>query len=667
MLKSILVPLCIAAFCYPSPAKAANLLWNAPDGGAWSEAANWTPAESPNSADDTVRFGPVTPGAVITNDIPALLINSNLVMKSTNITDFSGYTLTCKWFEVQGFGAATNALTNAVLFLTNGTLVVTGQMSLGVGPFVEARLTTSPDFAIRLGLGTAVTARASMKVGENTGANPSHNLSFLTAAGPFTGYLSKLILSYRTASTTGISYGELDLSSVTAPGVLDISESLEISNTHRTHGAAVKLSDSLDLVVGSPAQRGKVIIAQGKTGSAYTKSSLTLGAGRIDAYLSELTLANPSAVGMGQLFASNATGVIDVSGTVLVGDGGSAGILILGDGVDLKIGRADGPRGNLIVGRSSHSFTEDSLWLGTGRFEAYLTNLTVGVKGNGYNISNKKLFAGNVQTGLLDVSSAVIVGQGRNETYGSSLILNSRFITRIGSATNRALLYVGEGYQPGICRLAAGGTFTCYLTNLTVGRSSGYTNVDKTDALLNLLDVTNGLIDVNGPVVIGIGTNSAGEIRLPAFPAVAGTLQVGGSNYLSKATLLMTGTVFAVTNSVAVHGPTAANRGRILTTVAGAPAGLDLASDATLSVQLGVISNLFLNPTAYAPVYWGLRWAGDHTNDLETLRGAGKLVWNATSVTDAAVSGPIRIFMQDNVTYLGAPMRRRGGTVLLVR
>jgi hypothetical protein len=57
-------------------AHAANLLWNAPDGGAWSAPSSWTPNEAPDSADDIVRFAALTPGAVTTNDIPGLQVGS---------------------------------------------------------------------------------------------------------------------------------------------------------------------------------------------------------------------------------------------------------------------------------------------------------------------------------------------------------------------------------------------------------------------------------------------------------------------------------------------------------------------------------------------------------------------------------------------------------------
>jgi hypothetical protein len=56
-----------------------------------------------------------------------------------------------------------------------------------------------------------------------------------------------------------------------------------------------------------------------------------------------------------------------------------------------------------------------------------------------------------------------------------------------------------------------------------------------------------------------------------------------------------------------------------------------------------------------------------HTNELEILRAAGKLVWSTNALNDPALIGPVRIFQQDGVTYLGAPMRKKGGTLLLVR
>jgi hypothetical protein len=306
--------------------------------------------------------------------------------------------------------------------------------------------------------------------------------------------------------------------------------------------------------------------------------------------------------------------------------------------------------------------------LGSGSFSACLTNLFIGNR-SGNTGCDCQLNAGNVSTGLLDVSGQIVVGRGRNNTKGSVLNLGPAFVTRVGTPANRAYIGVSDSDRAGQCLFSAGGVFTAHLRTLLIGSNTASSATPVNGGILDLNGVTNGLLDVDGSVRLGIGHNY-GELRLPAIPAVAGVLQVGSSNdsyTATRGTLIMTGTVFTVTNSVLLAGPTVANRGRLFTTVAGAPAGLSLAADATLTVHYGIISNLFLNPSAFTPVYWGLRWAGDHTNELETLRSAGKLAWSTNDLNDPALIGPVRIFQQDGVTYLGAPMRKKGGTLLLVR
>ncbi len=650
--------------------QAANLVWNAPDGGAWSASANWTPTDVPDSPDDTLRFLAVNPGSVTTNDIPALLLTSVTLVKSTNVMDFSGNTVTCRTFSVTGNGASAAALTNAILTITNGgRLVVTGTLAVATGLFASARFTLASNVALAVGLAT--NSRAFLDIGENLApyGGTAPNTATLTAGSAFSAYLSNLYVGRRlNGYTAGFTYASLDLSPVTTPGCLDVAGDVEIGVGENAAGV-VTVPDSLNLKIGSPDSRGKLKLALTSKISGIQQSRLTLGTGRFDAYLSELSMVN-AALCDGLLNASNcAAGILDVSGLVSIGDfsGNSypRASVILGNGMEMKVGKAEGPRGNIVLGRTQQTL-DSELVLGSGRFTAYLTNLWVGFTySSAYTKNNKRMSCGSVSTGLLDVCGSLIVGQGYN-AGSSTLLLGSSFVTRVGSADSRASLLVVGGDAAGACTLTAGGSFNAYLTNLVVGTNDS--SIYAVNGLLNLSSVTNGRIDAAGSVAIGIGSNAVGEVRLTAFSATAGQLQVGASNQnvtATRGTLLMTGTVFTVTNSVLVLGPTAANRGRILTTVNGAPAGLDLAAAATLTVHSGIISNVFLNPSNYTAVYWSLRWEGDHTNTLEALRAAGKLMWTTSALNDRAV-GPVRIFMDSGITYVGAPMRKFGGSLVIL-
>ncbi len=342
--------------------------------------------------------------------------------------------------------------------------------------------------------------------------------------------------------------------------------------------------------------------------------------------------------------------------------------MTIGDKVDVVLGSTNGPRGTVQIGTDGYTAIPSIMTLGSGSISACLTNLVIGSR-DGNTGCDCQLNAANVSTGRLEVSGQIVVGRGRNNTKGSVLTLGPAFVTSVGNSSNRAYIGVSDTAHAGQCLLTAGGTFTAHLRTLLIGSNTVSSATPVNGGILDLNGVTNGLLDVDGSVQLGIGFNY-GEMRLPAIPAVAGVLLVGSSNAAyttTRGTLIMTGTVFTVTNSVFLAGPTAANRGRILTTVAGAPAGLDLAANATLSVNSGIISNRFLNPSAFRPVYWGLRWAGDHTNELETLRIAGKLAWSTNDLTDPGLIGPVRIFLQDGVTYLGAPMLKKGGSLIFIR
>ena len=105
----------------------------------------------------------------------------------------------------------------------------------------------------------------------------------------------------------------------------------------------------------------------------------------------------------------------------------------------------------------------------------------------------------------------------------------------------------------------------------------------------------------------------------------------------------------------------------VLNTVSASPGGLDLGPAATLAVSQGLISVVFQDPLRDHLPYWGLRWAGDHTNELQALASAGKLTWSESGISNSHVLGSAAILFQDNATYLAIPMRRTSGTIVFLR
>ncbi len=655
-------------------ARAAALTWKVPAGN-WSVSANWTNNVAPTGGTDTVTFTNILPGVVSTNNIAALSITSVTIKDGTNTLDLAGNSLTCKTFAVNGFGVGTNGW----LTLTNGgLLVVTNSLLVGSDPpalpalqlgYVDAVMKLAPDTALQVGLST--TKRAVLRVSANTGSTDRKSSASLIAGKVFNAYLTDLYVAYREGSFNSLStYGLLDLSAVTNKGVLDVAGNVLIGIDYAA--GQVIVPDSIDVRIGSAQARGgQVRVAYGN--SQGYDSSLTLGKGRFDAYVTDVILAEGYSVG--SLIATNVSGgVLDISKSLVIGKVGNApvaagGNMFLGDGVDVKIGDPSSRAATFAVGINATQQQTSKFEMGNGRFEATVTNFWVGY---GNVNGRQRIFqfnAANVSTGILDVSESFSVGEYANAAGGSTTVtLGDQFVTTIGSSAHRLAVTVG-GVSSYVTRLKAGGVFNAYLTALTVGTS--YAINSQTDSLLDLSSVTNGTLDVSGTVLIGDSETTAGnktaigELRLPAIPVSAGNLIVGSTNIGGKGTLIMTGTVFAVTNSVLVDGSSVANKGRINVTVAGTSAGLDLDAAATLSVTQGVIAITFKDPAKPAPVYWGLRWKGDHAAALTTLRTASKLTWDATAMTDPKLRASVAIFVQDNVTYVGA--RQSGGTLILIR
>ena len=73
----------------------------------------------------------------------------------------------------------------------------------------------------------------------------------------------------------------------------------------------------------------------------------------------------------------------------------------------------------------------------------------------------------------------------------------------------------------------------------------------------------------------------------------------------------------------------------------------------------GVVHVAFTEHSEDDP-YWGLRWTGDHTNELQTLHDDGKLTWDT-----GTLSGFVDLLYDSGTSYVRfIPYR---GTMLRVR
>jgi hypothetical protein len=619
----------------------------------------------PDSSDDAVAFSASGAGQTSSVNIAALQIASMTVSNAVHSTDLAGNTLTLGTLKVIGSAvAATNSLTVA----NGGSVVVTGLLQVGAaaaatGEWDNARVAFSGDTLLQIGASTD--SRAALRIGY-VPAYPS--AARLVTGKRFNGYLSELLVAKRFGVENTEQFCVLDLSAVTNPAVLDIASSVEIA-VGRNNSAVVTLSDSVSLRVGSAsAPAGRFALASGGNKSTATPDSrFVVGAGNVDIYVADLSIGTDGRYSVGLFNATrSAGGAIDVSGNLRLGVDGAqdaAGEMLLSDGIDVRIGKDRDAPGGIVIGKSSMN-RSSTLTLGAGRFEAYVTNLIVGPVGPGFQASTNLLDASRVSAGILDISDSVAIGTGRNETGRSLVMLSPAFATTVGAESRRATLAVASGFRPGIGRLIAKGRFFAYLSDLAVGCNT-YAG-DNAAGLLDLSGLGTGIVDVAGSAILGAGANAVGEVRLSSCLAHAANLVVGVTNAGSHGTLIMTGTVFAVSSSVTVDGPTVANKGRILNTVSGHPGGLDLGATASLAVSQGVINVTFFDPLRDYFPYWGLRWAGNHTNELNALAAAGKLTWSESGIDNADVVGPASILLLGDVTYLAIPMRLRSGTLFML-
>lgn len=657
---SVLVAL-MALVVLPA-APAATLTWNSATGGTWSSSSNWSPVDVPNSADDSVTFATVGDGFASTNDIAGLSISTFTVTEGTHLTDLGGNALTTATLSVEGFTTAKTG----TLTVANGSLTVRTTFSAGYGSYADANILFDPATALLVGESTS--SRATMRVAENTGASPTYGRATVTVGRVFNAYLSNLYVGHRNAGySAGITYGKADLTAVTNDGVLDVSGNVEIG-TDRNAAGDLRLSDSLDLRIGSSSTRGGYLyVSEGGHDANTPASRLTVGTGRFDAYVTQLYVGNGGET-RGELAAGNASGgILDVSGNTIIGSGTTAsGTVTVSDAIPVKIGDPVVPV-ELTIGKSTARSC--SLLLGTNSFKAYLSKFDMtGARsgGSGYN-TDHALYARDVSEGVLDVTGPFLVSAPtRCMPATHTVTLGSNFVTTIGRSGARVAMRIADGERPAVSTVRAGGSFTAYLSLLVVGNNSAAISQTGMNALLDLSAVTNGTLDVDGAVVIGSNAYMVGEIRLPAIPAAAQTLEVGTPFTSARGRLVMTGTVFAVSSSVKIDGPTAANRGFVTNTVSGAPGGLDLASGATLTVNQGAIGIAFQDPLKYHPVYWGLRWAGDHVAELTALQGAGKLFWDDSAIANPMVSEPVGIFVEGGVTYVGARMAQPQGILMTI-
>ncbi len=567
-------------------------------------------------------------------------------------------------FRIEGTSGSLDSNRAADLIMTNGSVRVSSVAEIGVGLWPYARLTLAEDVNFLVGQNAANRANR-LQIGTST-ANSQTNDVVVTGSGPFNAYVTNMIVGASGGSSATRGRSVLDLSAVTDPSVLDVSGNAMIGAYYYGKGDLL-LSDSVDLKIGTPTTRaGNLSVGESaRSGEVFTPHSrLILGQGGFDAYVTNLNIGFGGELSSGLVHAVSAHGVLNVSGAVKLGTTAAAvGTLLLGDGMDVEFGSPSAPA-DLHIGGYSAGINSSGLQLGAGRIEAHLSRFEVnGFRAGGAGSYDIFFYAGDVSEGILNVDGPFTVSAQRFQAWVTAthtITLGNNFVTRIGSPSTPVAMKISDGFRPAATTFKAGGTFNAYLTELAIARNTD-TAEGPAPILFDLSGVTNGTMQISGSMIVATGYAGRATVKLPAIDVSVARLQVGSSGLNSTGIVMLAGTRFGVTQSVALNAPTAAAKSEILTTVSGTSGGLDLASGATLTVGNGLIHITFAaSSTDRTSFYWGLRWAGSKTAALQTLINDGKLTWD-----DSAVPFTAQIHEDSTYTYIGTPPPR--GTLMIIR
>ncbi|NLL84117.1 MAG: hypothetical protein GX230_07760, partial [Lentisphaerae bacterium] len=582
-----------------------------------------------------------------------LELNELKVVDGNHTLDLAGADIEVGSFILQGFGEAVTSKFNVV---NGGTIYVTDALTVGSGANCDAHLLLAADVGLELG---SPEKRIELVIGMNSGGVYAD--TSLITGNKFNGWISSFSVGRRVGGySAGDNRGKFDLSAVTEPGLLDISGDVMIGWNRMGEGRVV-VSDAIDVKIGSAEKRGGFLqIGSISNAGRDLESSLVLGCGRFDAYVTNLE------VGAGQtdalLDASRVSaGVLDVAGHVRIAyKYNHDRRLLLSEGMRVKFGDRGAPVEFVAAGESSAIAMIEAK---SQTFEGYLTSLRLGQ--GGAVGTTAVLDLSSVTAGTLEIADELFYGADRNSAL--SLVLGPGFVTKLGSEAKRAILTIGDGQRWLNMKLSARGSFEAWLESMVVGRRSLVTAGAEGYTVLDLSGVTNGLLDVAGAVLIGVGPEALGSdgkatVSLTSCSAAAASLTVGAiTNNNAYGHLVMTGSTFRVSGSVVLGPGKTDAEGVIQTTVDGLPCGLDLAEEAQLQVNNGRIEIDFDEPLLeHRGHYWGLRWAGDHVSELESLAAEGKLVWDGTRLPRR-----VKIFSNRQFSFVGMEAPR--STLIMLR
>ncbi|MEI6970948.1 MAG: LamG domain-containing protein [bacterium] len=412
-----------------------------------------------------------------------------------------------------------------------------------------------------------------------------------------------------------------------------------------------------DLTPGNPA-----------TGTlTFNNTGIARGRNLVDAswQVGGLTYANT----VGIYTTALAGNALTVNSSLQVGNNTRASAVIEGSAGIMQVGTPSA-RGNIYVGYQSGG--NGTLVQAGGLFVAYVNDLLVGRSvGNTYGTVPGTLDLSAVDNGTLDVANNFIVGR----KYGNGVLrLGNNWTVRVGTSSAWAgAFYVGaweyqDTYDAGYVAAGSGGSLAIYAGSVNIGTSGYKTGASGTAnfggmtgpvvlnanslsigtaggqasgyGTLDLRSTTNLAFNV-GTVVMGTpendyGHGAIGTLFLGAGTGTVGAITLGDSRYSSgtPSSIVTYGTRLKLTTSLTMNLLSS-----VTNYIGSTPGGWDIVNtnkgalsihgSSTIAAGRGLSLSFTANPSGYVHytadsseangVHWGLRWAGNHTNELTNL------------------------------------------------
>ena len=286
---------------------------------------------------------------------------------------------------------------------------------------------------------------------------------------------------------------------------------------------------------------------------------------------------------------------------------------------------------------------------------------------NGFLLLGESTLTGIVVADVLTIGKA---GTGRIGDPGN-YDLPAGVSMQIGSEGSPATLAIGtESWgrvgAPANGRLVAtsGGSFEAWLTTMDVATRGGnpwggHTNgivdlrpmggdvtidADATQiGVRNTANATNS--DCIGSVYLGGGTLTTGSLAIGQNSSGAYGRRVEGLLQLENGAKATVSDSFIIGTGVS----DAASYGRVVSLVGGSSTGLHIEAGATVEIgDRARIEITFSQTPAGSGLFWGLRWGGDHVQDINDLVADGRLV-----IVDDELGKKAEIFLAGGDTYIG--------------